>query len=187
MTGHSPLLKHVYALWTFCPDIGLNDRDNSKNGIERFLEKNPETCFGKNNTGSENDLFLTGLPYTTVRQSCFYRFLPNGVSEQKTENTIKKQKHGQTPSCNGNRFPLQTIVAFSQNRLQNIEQKQSLHREGENGTQANISVNIPEEPGIIPPSASPYHPHQSPRDIFQHSGDDSRKYKNHPRFPLKTL
>ena len=132
-------------------------------------------------------LILTKYPFVfrSLRSAC--RFLSNGISEQKTENTIKKQKHSQTPSCNGNRFPLQTIVAFSQNRLQNIEQKQSPHREGENGTQANISVNIPEEPGIIPPSASPYHPHQSPRDIFQHSGDDSRKYKNHPRFPLKTL
>lgn len=37
--------KHVYTLWTSCPGIGLNDRDDSKNGIERFLEKNPKTCF----------------------------------------------------------------------------------------------------------------------------------------------
>lgn len=37
--------NYVYTLWTSCPGIGLNDRDDSKNGIERFLEKNPETCF----------------------------------------------------------------------------------------------------------------------------------------------
>lgn len=35
----------VYALWLSCKGIGLNNLDDSRDGIERFLERNPETCF----------------------------------------------------------------------------------------------------------------------------------------------
>lgn len=35
----------VYALWLSCKGMGLNDIDDSGNGVERFLNRNPETCF----------------------------------------------------------------------------------------------------------------------------------------------
>ncbi|MBQ8348759.1 MAG: GNAT family N-acetyltransferase [Ruminococcus sp.] len=35
----------VYALWLSCKGMGLNDIDDSRNGVERFLNRNPETCF----------------------------------------------------------------------------------------------------------------------------------------------
>ena len=35
----------VYALWLSCKGMGLNNLDESKDGIARFLERNPETCF----------------------------------------------------------------------------------------------------------------------------------------------
>ena len=35
----------VYALWLSCKGMGLNDLDDSRGGIERFLERNPDTCF----------------------------------------------------------------------------------------------------------------------------------------------
>lgn len=35
----------VYALWLSCEGMGLNNVDDSKEGINRFLEKNPKTCF----------------------------------------------------------------------------------------------------------------------------------------------
>ena len=37
--------KQVYQLWLSCSGIGLNNLDDSKEGIERFLNRNPETCF----------------------------------------------------------------------------------------------------------------------------------------------
>ncbi len=37
--------ENVYALWISCAGMGLNDTDDSRDGIERFLERNPETCF----------------------------------------------------------------------------------------------------------------------------------------------
>lgn len=35
----------VYALWLSCKGMGLNNLDDSKEGIERFLMRNPDTCF----------------------------------------------------------------------------------------------------------------------------------------------
>ena len=34
----------VFALWKSCSGMGLNDVDDSRSGIERFLQRNPETC-----------------------------------------------------------------------------------------------------------------------------------------------
>lgn len=37
--------EKMYALWLSCKGMGLNDTDDSKEGIKRFLDRNPETCF----------------------------------------------------------------------------------------------------------------------------------------------
>lgn len=38
----------VYDLWLNTPGMGLNDLDDSRQGIERYLKRNPETCFVAN-------------------------------------------------------------------------------------------------------------------------------------------
>lgn len=35
----------VYALWLSCEGMGLNDVDDSREGIARYLARNPDTCF----------------------------------------------------------------------------------------------------------------------------------------------
>ncbi|MBE5947503.1 MAG: GNAT family N-acetyltransferase [Lachnospiraceae bacterium] len=35
----------VYALWMSCTGMGLNNLDDSEEGIGRFLQRNPDTCF----------------------------------------------------------------------------------------------------------------------------------------------
>lgn len=35
----------VYALWLSCAGMGLNDLDDSREGIEKYLLRNPDTCF----------------------------------------------------------------------------------------------------------------------------------------------
>ena len=37
--------EQVYQLRLSCKGMGLNNLDDSKEGIERFLNRNPETCF----------------------------------------------------------------------------------------------------------------------------------------------
>ena len=34
----------AYQLWLACAGMGLNDLDDSKEGITRFLQRNPQTC-----------------------------------------------------------------------------------------------------------------------------------------------
>ena len=34
----------VYALWMSSPNMGFNNLDDSREGIERFLRRNPDTC-----------------------------------------------------------------------------------------------------------------------------------------------
>lgn len=35
----------VYQLWLSCKGMGLNSVDDSRDGIEKFLHRNPDTCF----------------------------------------------------------------------------------------------------------------------------------------------
>ena len=37
--------EQVYALWLGTPNMGLNNLDDSKNGIAKYLARNPNTCF----------------------------------------------------------------------------------------------------------------------------------------------
>lgn len=36
--------EKVYELWMSCKGMGLNNIDDSRDGIMRFLDRNPETC-----------------------------------------------------------------------------------------------------------------------------------------------
>lgn len=37
--------EQIYQLWISCAGMGLNNLDDSKEGIERFLNRNPDSCF----------------------------------------------------------------------------------------------------------------------------------------------
>lgn len=37
--------SQVYALWRSTPGLGLNATDDALEGIEKYLERNPNTCF----------------------------------------------------------------------------------------------------------------------------------------------
>lgn len=37
--------EKVYALWMSCKNMGFNNLDDSKEGIEKFLKRNPDTSF----------------------------------------------------------------------------------------------------------------------------------------------
>lgn len=50
----------VYALWISCTGMGLNDIDDSKEGIERFLKRNPETCFVSEENREINGVIIAG-------------------------------------------------------------------------------------------------------------------------------
>lgn len=52
--------EEVYLLWTTTPGMGLRSLDDSKDGIARFLARNPNTCFVALNQGEVAGVILCG-------------------------------------------------------------------------------------------------------------------------------
>ena len=50
----------VYALWMACPGMELNNLDDSKEGIEKFLKRNADTCFVAETQGEIAGVILVG-------------------------------------------------------------------------------------------------------------------------------
>lgn len=52
--------ENVYKLWLSCKGMGLNNLDDSKEGIEKFLKRNPETCFVAENSNEIVGVIIVG-------------------------------------------------------------------------------------------------------------------------------
>ncbi len=50
----------VYALWMSCKNMGFNDVDDSREGIGRYLRRNPDTCFVAEDDGALAGVILAG-------------------------------------------------------------------------------------------------------------------------------
>ena len=50
----------IYELWMSCVGMGLNNLDDSKDGIEKFLLRNPATCFVAEEDGRIVGVILAG-------------------------------------------------------------------------------------------------------------------------------
>ena len=52
--------QKIYDLWISCKGMGLNDIDDSENGIAKFLARNPDTCFVAEEDGKPVGVIMTG-------------------------------------------------------------------------------------------------------------------------------
>lgn len=52
--------EQIYDLWISTPGMGLNDVDDSRDGIHRYLLRNPETCFAAVENGKVVGAILSG-------------------------------------------------------------------------------------------------------------------------------
>ena len=52
--------EQVYSLWVNTPNMGLNNLDDSKEGIAKYLTRNPNTCFVAEKNGSIVGVILSG-------------------------------------------------------------------------------------------------------------------------------
>ena len=50
----------VYALWLSTPGMGLNNVDDSQEGIAKYLARNPDTCFVAEKNNAIIGVILTG-------------------------------------------------------------------------------------------------------------------------------
>lgn len=65
----------VYDMWINTSGMGLNDIDDSREGIEKFLKRNPETCFAAVENGRVIGAIMCGhdgrrgyIYHTSVRE-----------------------------------------------------------------------------------------------------------------------
>ncbi len=84
--------EKVYALWLSCKGMGLNDIDDSKEGIERYLRRNPDTCFVTEENDEIIGVILSGndgrrgfIHHTAVHPD--YR--KRGIGESLVERAMK--------------------------------------------------------------------------------------------------
>ncbi len=52
--------EKVYSLWLSTPNMGLNNLDDSKEGIAKYLSRNPNTCFVAEKDGEIIGVILSG-------------------------------------------------------------------------------------------------------------------------------
>lgn len=52
--------EQVYALWLNTPNMGLNNLDDSREGIAKYLARNPNTCFVAEADGKVIGVILSG-------------------------------------------------------------------------------------------------------------------------------
>ena len=67
----------VYALWMSCRNMGFNNLDDSREGIEKYLNRNPSTCFIAEQDDSVVGVILSGhdgrrgfIHHMAVSESC---------------------------------------------------------------------------------------------------------------------
>lgn len=84
--------EQVYSLWLSCKGMGLNDLDDSEEGIEKFLNRNPETCFAAEEDGKLVGTIIAG---NDGRRGYIYHtavlpdFRGRGIGTGLVENTMK--------------------------------------------------------------------------------------------------
>ncbi|MDD4493718.1 MAG: GNAT family N-acetyltransferase [Eubacteriales bacterium] len=52
--------ERVYSLWLDTPNMGLNNLDDSKEGIAKYLSRNPNTCFVAESNSNIIGVILSG-------------------------------------------------------------------------------------------------------------------------------
>lgn len=100
----------VYAFWISCTGMGLNNLDDSKEGINRFLKRNPDTCFVAE---CDNQIIGAILVGNDGRRGYIYhtsvapQYRKQGIARQLVEAAIQELKQ-----CGINKVAL---VVFNKN------------------------------------------------------------------------
>ncbi len=79
----------VYALWLSTPGMGLNTTDDSRAGIEKYLARNPATCFVAEEGGEIIGVILAGhdgrrgfIHHTAVKLDARNRGIGSGLVDR---------------------------------------------------------------------------------------------------------
>ncbi|MGN1383439.1 MAG: GNAT family N-acetyltransferase [Eubacterium sp.] len=104
----------VYALWLSCPGMGLNNLDDSRDGIEKYIKRNPDNCFTAVEKGRIIGAILTGndgrrgyISHTAV----FPDYQRKGIGRKLVESALEALKKQGIHKVN--------LVVFSRNAAGN--------------------------------------------------------------------
>lgn len=88
--------ERLYALCMSCEGMGLNNIDDTKEGIDRFLKRNPDTCFVAEDEGEFIGVILAGNDgrrgyiYHTAVLPLYRR---QGIASMLVDNALKALKN----------------------------------------------------------------------------------------------
>ena len=105
----------VYRLWTLTKGMGLNNLDDTKTGINIFLQRNPNTCFV---AISHNEIIGTIISGHDGRRGYIYhtavseKFRKKGIGQKLVTSSLSALK---TEGINK-----VALVVFSKNKLGNL-------------------------------------------------------------------
>lgn len=84
--------KEVYDLWIHTAGMGLNPVDDSPEGIKKYLDRNPDTCFVAEERGEIVGVIMSGhdgrrgfIYHTAVLE----KFRGNGIGKSLVETAMK--------------------------------------------------------------------------------------------------
>ena len=104
----------VYSLWINTPGMGLNTTDDSREGIAKYLARNPDTCFVAENGGEIIGVILSGhdgrrgfIYHTAVKIS----ERNNGIGHALVESAMTALKNEGVTKV--------ALVAFAKNEIGN--------------------------------------------------------------------
>lgn len=87
--------EKVYDLWMSCKNMGFNNLDDSREGIERFLNRNPNTSFVAEANGTIIGVLLAGhdgrrgyIYHMSVDENC----RKQGIGKQLVEKSLSALK-----------------------------------------------------------------------------------------------
>lgn len=106
----------VYNLWVSCVGMGLNNIDDSKDGIDRFLKRNPDTCFVAEyvnkiigiimvgNDGRRGYIYHTAVTSEYQNQGIGSKLVDTAINALKNQNISKVALVVFAKNENGNAF-----------------------------------------------------------------------------------
>lgn len=106
--------ENVYTLWLAVPGMGLNNLDDSEEGIARYLARNPKTCFVAEKDGEIAGAILCGHDGRRgqICHTCVHPALQRqGIGEQLVDRALMALKEERIHKVN--------LVAFAANKTGN--------------------------------------------------------------------
>ena len=106
--------EEVYTLWRSCAGMGLNNLDDSQEGVDKFLKRNPDTCFVAQSGSKIVGVIMAGndgrrgyIYHTAVHP----QYRNQGIASQLVNTVFQALKQ-----CDINKVAL---VVFDRNKLGN--------------------------------------------------------------------